>query len=76
MLAEQAFDAAEFPFAFLQAFANKETTIKRLRKGKSNKSDLGLIPPGRPTSSSKCLFSTRAFNWISRGPIQKLFDLR
>jgi hypothetical protein len=42
-LAEQAFDAAEFPFAFLQAFGNKETTIKRLRKGESNKSDLGGI---------------------------------
>src|ERR1700693_3198256 len=39
-LAEQAFDAAEFPFAFLQAFGNKETTIRRLRKGESNKSDL------------------------------------
>ncbi len=42
-LAEQAFDAAEFPFAFLQAFGNKETTIKRLRKGESNKSDLGGV---------------------------------
>lgn len=42
-LAEQPFDAAEFPFAFLQAFGNKETTIKRLRKGESNKSDLGGI---------------------------------
>jgi len=30
-LAEQAFDAAEFPFAFLQAFGNKETTIRKLR---------------------------------------------
>ena len=39
-LAEQAFDAAEFPYAFLEAFGNKETTIKRLRKGESNKSDL------------------------------------
>jgi hypothetical protein len=38
-LAEQPFDAAEFPFAFLQAFGNKETTLKRLRKGESNKSD-------------------------------------
>ncbi|HWY16832.1 MAG TPA: type IIL restriction-modification enzyme MmeI [Rhizomicrobium sp.] len=38
-LAEHAFDAAEFPFAFLQAFGNKETTIKRLRAGASNKSD-------------------------------------
>lgn len=33
-LAEQAFDAPEFPFAFLQAFGNKETTLKRLRKGR------------------------------------------
>ncbi len=42
-LAEQAFDPAEFPFAFLQAFGNKETTIKRLRAGASNKSDLGGV---------------------------------
>ena len=40
-LAEQPFDAQEFSFAFLQAFGNKETTIKRLRSGASNKSDLG-----------------------------------
>lgn len=38
-LAEQPFDPQEFPFAFLQAFGNKETTIRRLRKGESNKSD-------------------------------------
>ena len=42
-LAEQPFDAHEFPFAFLQAFGNKETTLKRLRKGESNKSDLGGV---------------------------------
>src|SRR5450631_1837743 len=42
-LAEQPFDALEFPFAFLQAFGNKETTIKRLRSGTSNKSDLGGV---------------------------------
>jgi len=42
-LAEQAFDPAEFPFAFLQAFGNKETTLRRLRKGESNKSDLGGV---------------------------------
>jgi len=42
-LAEQPFDAGEFPFAFLQAFGNKETTLKRLRKGESNKSDLGGV---------------------------------
>ena len=42
-LAEQSFDAAEFPYLFLQAFGNKETTIKRLRAGASNKSDLGGV---------------------------------
>ncbi len=42
-LAEQTFDMAEFPYAFLEAFGNKKTTIKRLRSvksGTSNKSDL------------------------------------
>jgi hypothetical protein len=42
-LAECPFDAKEFPFAFLQAFGNKETTLRRLRKGESNKSDLGGV---------------------------------
>lgn len=39
-LAELPFDAEEFPFAFLEAFGNKATTIKRLRSGTSNKSDV------------------------------------
>lgn len=39
-LAAQPFDAAEFPFAFLSAFGNKETTIKRLRAGNNNASDV------------------------------------
>ena len=42
-LAEQPFDSVEFPFAFLQAFGNKDTTLKRLRSGVSNKSDLGGV---------------------------------
>ena len=42
-LAEQPFDAQEFPYAFLEAFGNKATTIKRLRTGASNKSDLGGV---------------------------------
>ncbi|MBC8523132.1 class I SAM-dependent DNA methyltransferase, partial [PVC group bacterium] len=43
--AEEAFDSSEFPYAFLTAFGNKSTTIKKLRKGDSNKSDLagGLL---------------------------------
>jgi hypothetical protein len=42
-LAEQPFDAEEFPFSFLEAFGNKETTLKRLRSGATNKSDLGGV---------------------------------
>ena len=42
-LAEQPFDRADFPYAFLQAFGNKETTLKRLRSGAANKSDLGGV---------------------------------
>ena len=42
-LAEQPFDAEAFPYAFLEAFGNKSTTIKRLRSGASNKSDLGGV---------------------------------
>lgn len=42
-LAEQSFDPAIFPYAFLEAFGNKDTTIKRLRAGASNKSDLGGV---------------------------------
>lgn len=39
-LAEQAFNAEEFPFEFLEAFGNKPTTIKRLKSGNNNKSDI------------------------------------
>ncbi len=42
-LADQPFDPQEFPFAFLEAFGNKATTIKKLRSGASNKSDLGGV---------------------------------
>ena len=42
-LAEAPFDPEEFPCAFLEAFGNKVTTIKKLKskKGGSNHSDLG-----------------------------------
>jgi hypothetical protein len=39
-LAEEPFNAAEFPFQFLAAFGNKEVTLKRLRTGNNNASDL------------------------------------
>ena len=42
-LAEEPFDQAEFPYQFLAAFGNKATTLKRLRAGTSNKSDLGGV---------------------------------
>ena len=42
-LAEASFDAEEFPYAFLKAFGNKDTTIKRLRSGSTNKSDVGGV---------------------------------
>jgi hypothetical protein len=58
-LVQEPFDPAEFPFAFLAAFGNKETTVRRLRKGDSNSSDvkgavlqrsnihLGIAEPGK-----------------------------
>ena len=42
-LAEQPFDQVEFPYAFLRAFGNKDTTLKRLRSGATNTSDLGGV---------------------------------
>jgi len=70
-LAEKPFDRAEFPFAFLEAFGNKETTLKRLRSGASNKSDLGGVlqtnnihiatcDPGQVTATLQALKSSPA----------------
>lgn len=70
-LAAGAFDSAEFPFAFLQAFGNKETTIKKLRAGASNRSDLGgvlqtnnihilVCPPGEVSKSLAALRTSPA----------------
>lgn len=42
-LVERPFDAGEFAFQFLEAFGNKPTTIKRLRDGASNASDIGGV---------------------------------
>jgi hypothetical protein len=39
-LAAAPFERVEFPFAFLSAFGNKETTVKRLRSASSNSSDV------------------------------------
>ena len=42
-LFSQPWDAAEFPYQFLEAFGNKATTIKRLKSGETNKSDCGGV---------------------------------
>ena len=43
LLAEQPFEANAFPYVFLEAFGNKATTIKRLKSGATNKSDVGGV---------------------------------
>ena len=47
-LAARPFEPAEFPFRFLAAFGAKETTVRRLRKGESNGSDVagGILQRG------------------------------
>ena len=46
-LAREPFDPVEFPFEFLEAFGNKATTIKRLRSGATNNSDIdGVLQRG------------------------------
>lgn len=42
-LAIEPFDLAEFPFAFLAAFGQKDTALKRLRTGNNNTSDVGGV---------------------------------
>lgn len=42
-LAEQPSDSESFPYAFLEAFGNKATTIQRLKSGSTNQSDLGGV---------------------------------
>jgi hypothetical protein len=66
-LAEQPFEADTFPFAFLEAFGNKDTTLKRLQSGNSNQSDvpggvlqrnniyLKVCPEGEVTATLKAL---------------------
>jgi len=63
-LAFQPFDAAEFPFAFLAAFGNKDTALKRLRTGNNYASDV----PGWNT-----FIGRRLKNDTER--LEKLFEL-
>ena len=41
--AGEPFDPEAFPFAFLEAFGNRPTTIKRIRAGTTNRSDIGGV---------------------------------
>ena len=70
-LAQQLFDAEEFPYKFLAAFGNKATTIRRLRTGTSNNSDIGgvlqhnnihikVCPQGEVTQTLKALKESSA----------------
>ena len=70
-LALQPFDGEEFPFALLEAFGNKPTTLKKLRAGASNKSDVGgvlqsrnihvkVAAPGEVTQALSALRDSRA----------------
>lgn len=70
-LANAAFDHENFPYDFLAAFGNKDTTLKRLRAGVSNKSDLGgvlqtnnihiaVAPPGAITTTLAALKASPA----------------
>ena len=56
----QPFDAAEFPFAFLTAFGNKDTTLKRLRTGNNNASDV-------PGANNR--YSASRMDWTSQGRV-------
>lgn len=42
-LAGEPFDPEEFSFDFLEAFGNKQTTLKKLKSGSSNQSDCGGV---------------------------------
>ena len=87
----QPFDAAEFPFAFLTAFGNKDTTLKRLRTGNNNASDvpggvlqrnnihIAVCQPGQTGGTVgealKALRTSPATAKAKAKFIQKLFDL-
>lgn len=68
-LAGQPFDPAEFPYAFLEAFGNKATTIKRLQTGNNNKSDI----EGGVLQRNNIHIGRRFKNDTER--LEKLFDL-
>jgi hypothetical protein len=77
-LALATFDRDEFPYAFLMAFGNKETTIKRLKSGTSNKSDVGgvlqtnnlHIAVAQPGGVTQCLKSLKESPATAKGKVR------
>ncbi len=71
-LMDQPFDAAEFPYLFLEAIGEKSTTIKKLRSGNSNYSDIDgailqrnnihmqMCAPGQATTTLETLRQSAA----------------
>ncbi len=59
-LALEPFDRSEFPFQFLAAFDNPDTTIKRLRSGSTNASDI----PGGVLQRSNIHLATSALGEV------------
>lgn len=58
-LVDAPFEKETFPFQFLQAFGADDVTIKRLRSGNSNKSDIdGAVLPGGKTKLKVHILST------------------
>ena len=53
-LAEELFDQAGFPYAFLKAFGNKKATLYKLEKGDANKSDVERVSMNAPSPSVAC----------------------
>lgn len=68
-LANQPFDESEFPFLFLEAYGNKEATIKKLKEGNSNKSKID----GGVLQRNNIHIAVCAEGEVSN-TLQKLFD--
>jgi hypothetical protein len=69
-LALEPFNAQEFPFAFLAAFGNKDTTLKRLRTGNNNASDA----PGGVLLRNNIHIAVRATGRLNKLYVELLRD--
>src|SRR3546814_11178031 len=79
-LAERPFDSAEFPFQFLEAFGNKETTIKRLRAAQGSTKDRKSVVQGKSVSvrvdlGGRRIIQTKILTPLSHPPTHLLLCL-